>query len=109
LIIAITVLIGVLIAAYDLKVGTKLLLSAAALLVIWIVLFSAYPLTGYLVPLISPTLGFGVAVIGISFYQQRRYLEERTFIRGALSLYVPEGVVRQLEADPSRLKLGGDR
>ena len=109
LIIAFGVLMGVLIAAYDLKVGVKLLLSAGALLFMWGALFSAYPLAGYLVPLISPTLGFGLAVIGISFYQQRRYLEERTFIRGALSLYVPEGVVRQLEAEPSRLKLGGDR
>jgi class 3 adenylate cyclase/CHASE2 domain-containing sensor protein len=109
LIIALAVLIGVLIAAYDLKVGTKLLLSAGALILTWTALFSAYPLSGYLVPLISPTLGFGLAVIGISFYQQRRYLEERTFIRGALSRYVPEGVVKQLEAEPSRLKLGGER
>ncbi|WP_119421096.1 adenylate/guanylate cyclase domain-containing protein [Desertibaculum subflavum] len=109
LIIAVAVLIGVMIAAYDLKVGTKLLLSGAALVVIWAVLFGAYPLTGYLLPLVSPTLGFGLAVIGISFYQQRRHMEERAFIRGALSRYVPEGVVKQLESEPWRLKLGGER
>lgn len=109
LIVALAVLTGVFFAAHDLKVGTKLLLSASALLLIWAALFSAYPLAGYLLPLVSPTLGFGAAVIGISFYQQRRHMEERTFIRGALSRYVAEDVVKLLESEPWRLKLGGER
>jgi CHASE2 domain-containing sensor protein len=70
---------------------------------------AAYPLTGLLAPIFSPGLGFLAALMVMSFYQQRRFHEERTFIRGALSRYVAEDVVKQLEEEPWRLKLGGER
>lgn len=109
LIVAITVLVGVVIASRDFRVALKLLLSLAALMLMGGALFFAYPLTGFMLPIIGPSLGFATAVTGISFYQQRRYMEERTFIRGAMAKYVAEDVVKQLEAEPWRLKLGGER
>ncbi len=109
LIVAIAVLVGVVIASRDFRVALKLALSLAALLVMGGLLFFAYPATGFMLPIIGPSLGFATAVTGISFYQQRRYMEERTFIRGAMAKYVAEDVVKQLEAEPWRLNLGGER
>ncbi len=109
LIVSITVLIGVVIASRDFRVALKLLLSLAALLAMGGLLFFAYPATGYMLPIIGPSLGFATAVTGISFYQQRRYMEERTFIRSAMARYVAEDVVKQLENEPWRLALGGER
>jgi adenylate cyclase len=60
-------------------------------------------------PVIAPSLGFFAAVALSSIYQRRQFQEERAFIRGALSRYVAEDVVKQLEDEPWRLKLGGQR
>ena len=68
-----------------------------------------YPYSGLLLPVFSPGLGFLAALMIMRFYQQRRFHEERAFIRGALSRYVAEDVVKQLEHEPWRLKLGGER
>jgi class 3 adenylate cyclase/CHASE2 domain-containing sensor protein len=54
---------------------------------------------------LSSMLAFMSAVAYISIVEGR----EKRLIRGAFSKYVPPGVVDDLVADPSRLKLGGER
>jgi class 3 adenylate cyclase/CHASE2 domain-containing sensor protein len=107
--VALASALGLGLATLDVSLWVRLGGAVFGLMSIWLVLVLAYPWGGYLLPVISPGVGFLVAVTATSFYQQRRYLQERTFIRGALSRYVAEGVVSQLEAEPWRLKLGGER
>lgn len=96
-------------ALYNLPVATRALLGLAGLLVIgaaglWF--FSAFEI---LLPIFSPALAFFLTGTAASFHLQRRFARERAFIREVLSRYVPEDVVRMLERDPSRLRLGGER
>ena len=107
--VALAAALGLGLATLDVSLWARLSGAVTGLMAIWLVLVLAYPWGGYLLPVISPGVGFLVAVTATSFYQQRRFLQERTFIRGALSRYVAEGVVSQLEAEPWRLKLGGER
>lgn len=110
--IAVTALVGLfgmLIAR--LTIPLWIILSAAISVVV--LYFGAvaafFMLGGVLAPIVSPALGF-VAALGLtSIYQRRQFHEERAFIRGALSRYVAEDVVKQLEHEPWRLKLGGER
>ena len=107
--VAVAAVLGLALATLDVPLWLRLGGSALGLVLIWAALVLAYPFGGYMLPVISPSVGFLVAVTATSFYQQRRFLQERTFIRSALSRYVAEDVVTQLEAEPWRLKLGGER
>lgn len=109
LVTALVALIGMLIARLTIPLW---IILAAALSVFAVYLGAVaafFMLGGVLAPIVAPTLGF-VAAIGLSsIYQRRQFHEERAFIRGALSRYVAEDVVKQLEDEPWRLKLGGER
>ncbi|MCW5730961.1 MAG: adenylate/guanylate cyclase domain-containing protein [Alphaproteobacteria bacterium] len=96
-------------ALFNLPVATRALLGLIGLLLIggaglWV--FSAFEI---LLPIFSPALAFFLTGTAASFHLQRRFARERAFIREVLSRYVPEDVVRMLERDPSRLRLGGER
>ncbi len=108
-VIVVAALIGAGLAALTIPIW--LMLSAGIVILGALVtsLGAAYPLTGLMLSIFAPGLGFLAALMVMSFYQQRRFHEERTFIRGALSRYVAEDVVKQLEREPWRLKLGGER
>jgi adenylate cyclase len=106
---ALVALCGLLIAR--LTIPLWIILSAAAtVFAIYIGVVAAFfNMSGVLAPIIAPTLAF-VSALGLtSIYQRRQFQEERAFIRGALSRYVAEDVVKQLEQEPWRLKLGGER
>ena len=106
---ALVALIGMLIAR--LTIPLWIILSAAvSVFAIYLGAVAAFfTLGGVLAPIVAPTLGFVVAIGLSSIYQRRQFHEERAFIRGALSRYVAEDVVKQLEDEPWRLKLGGER
>lgn len=74
----------------------------------WIAI-EAFTRAGTVIPLIGTALagvlGYTGAVAYVSIVEGR----EKRLIRGAFSKYVPPGVVDDLVADPSRLKLGGEK
>lgn len=87
------------------------IMSASAVVVLGYIIVTplVYQEAGYLLPIVAPVLGYFFSAALTNLYQQRRYHGERAFIRGALSRYVAEDVVQQLERQPWRLKLGGER
>ena len=65
--------------------------------------------TGPLIPVVLPTLGL-LACLGIGVgHARRRHREQKRFIRNVLRHYVPPTVMNELIADPSKLRLGGER
>lgn len=80
------------------------LLGGVALTAWW-----AYEAHAWHIPLVTPTLALmlsvGLSTAYVSGYEGR----ERRRIRAAFARYVSPEVVAELEADPSRLRLGGQR
>lgn len=61
------------------------------------------------IPVVGPALAAGFAFLGSTSYISIVEGKEKRFIRGALSKYLSPVVVDELVADPSRLKLGGEK
>jgi len=102
-------LLGAGLAALSIPIWLMLIAGALVFAAIVLSLFGIYYQSEMLLPVVTPSLAFITALMVMSFHQQRRFQQERTFIRGALSRYVAEDVVKQLEHEPWRLKLGGER
>jgi class 3 adenylate cyclase/CHASE2 domain-containing sensor protein len=83
-------------------VGLVLGLSA------WVAL-EAFSRGSYVLPVVGPLLAAVFAYTGSVAYVSIVEGREKRMIRGAFSKYVPPGVVDDLVADPSRLKLGGEK
>jgi len=99
---------GVILAFADLSPGIK---AAAALLspaIGWIGGFALFEQGGPNIPLVIPTLAFAGALgVGIAT-QWRKERAQRRFIRNAFSKFLAPTIIKQLEADPSRLSLTGE-
>ncbi len=76
---------------------------------LWVGAFALYAAGGPLLPVIAPSLSLAAAAgLGIT-YVEREERKLKRFIRDAFSRFVSPGVVERLLADPSRLRLGGER
>ena len=64
---------------------------------------------GPVISVVSPTLAFLAAfAVGVG-HARRRHREQKRFIRRVLRHYVPPPVMNELIADPTKLRLGGER
>jgi class 3 adenylate cyclase/CHASE2 domain-containing sensor protein len=61
------------------------------------------------IPIVAPTLALGFAFLGATSYVSIIEGRDKRAIRGAFSKYLSPVVVDSLVADPSRLKLGGEK
>lgn len=86
-------------------VATAVALFMAELVTAWI----AFGESQLFVPVVGPALAAGFAFLGSTSYISIVEGKEKRFIRGALSKYLSPVVVDELVADPSRLKLGGEK
>ena len=85
----------------------------AVLALLGVVLFGLAALVlfqraGVLVEPVMPTLGLAVAFGLTGAHSSRQQLLEKRAIRDTFGLFVAPAVVRQLEAEPERLRLGGE-
>jgi class 3 adenylate cyclase len=99
---------GVILAFADLGPGIKA--AAAPLIPVtgWIAGFALFEHGGPNIPLVIPTLAFAGALgVGIAT-QWRKERAQRRFIREAFSKFLAPTIIKQLEADPSRLRLTGE-
>lgn len=101
--------LGLAVAAVDIALVWKSLLLVVAFLAGLASLAGAYVIGGPMLPVLAPAVAFALAAGGELARAQRAVSRERAFIKGALGRYVPEDVVRMLEREPHRLKLGGER
>ena len=87
-------------------VGAGTLAVVAAYLVVSQILFQA---EGLIVPVVAPVLAAALvtaAAMSVGLATEGR---EKARLRSAFSRYVPGSVVERILADPSRIRLGGDR
>jgi class 3 adenylate cyclase len=70
--------------------------------------FLAYYL-GYWVPIVFPLAGAVFAFLAASIYKYATEGSQKRFIKSAFSQYLSPMVIEQIIADPSQLKLGGEK
>ena len=84
--------------------------GAVALGVAWIAALRAFEAPHFIeVPMIAPALALVLSFMASAAYVSIVEGQEKRMIRGAFSKYVPPGVVDELVADPSKLRLGGEK
>ena len=91
--------------------GAKLGVAAAGLIVLAnaALAFIVFDRTELVVPMVSPMIAVVLAYLGSTSYVSIVEGREKRMIKGAFGKYVSPDVVDELMADPTRLKLGGDR
>jgi adenylate cyclase len=82
---------------------------ATALVVTWLAALKAFDASFLDVPMIAPMIAAILSFMSSAAYVSIVEGQEKRMIRGAFSKYVPPGVVDELVADPSKLRLGGEK
>ena len=89
-----------------------LLPAGAALLAIAGVIaaaFAAYNYGNLWLPILAPFAGIAAAFIGVTLYNYATEGSQKRFIKSAFSQYLSPKVIERIIADPSQLKLGGEK
>ncbi len=108
LVILLFAALGVILAFAGLSPGVKAAAAPLIPAIGWIGGFALFEHGGPSIPLVIPTLAFAGALgIGIAT-QWRKERAQRRFIRDAFSKFLAPTIIKQLEADPSRLRLTGE-
>ena len=104
----VVVLIGMALAFWGGPASVRIGLMTAATAALWVGGFALYQRGGPLIPLVMPTLVLGAAYGITSAAVGAKLRKEKRQIRRAFRHYVAPAVISHLEADPERLKLGGE-
>jgi len=71
--------------------------------------FAAYNWGNLWLPILAPFVGSVAAFIGVTLYNYATEGSQKRFIKSAFSQYLSPKVIDQIIADPSQLKLGGEK
>jgi class 3 adenylate cyclase len=71
--------------------------------------FAAYNWGSLWLPMITPLAGIALAFISVTLYNYATEGSQKRFIKLAFSQYLSPKVIDQIIADPSQLKLGGEK
>ncbi|MCL1930882.1 MAG: adenylate/guanylate cyclase domain-containing protein, partial [Treponema sp.] len=71
--------------------------------------FIAYNQSNLWLPIITPSIGIAAALIGVTLYNYATEGSQKRFIKSAFSQYLSPKVIERIIADPSQLKLGGEK
>lgn len=99
---------GVILAFAGLSPIVKVAAAPLVLAIGWIGGFALFEQGGPNIPLVVPTLAFAGALGGGIATQWRKERAQKQFIRDAFSKFLAPTIIKQLEADPSRLSLTGE-
>jgi adenylate cyclase len=83
--------------------------SIVALAIVWFAAVRIFGATYTVMPMIAPAMAVALSFMSAAAYVSIVEGQEKRMIRGAFSKYVPPGVVDELVADPSKLRLGGEK
>ncbi len=100
---------GVLIAIVDIPATLKAAVGILTIVLAWVAGFVLYQQGGPLVPLVVPTIAFTASGGLFTAHRWRQERAQKRFIRRAFSKFLAPAVIAQLEADPKRLALGGEK
>jgi class 3 adenylate cyclase/CHASE2 domain-containing sensor protein len=84
--------------------GTALIMIAAI-----VAGFAAYQLGNFWIPMVSFIAGSALAFTTVTLYNYATEGSQKRFIKSAFSQYLSPKVIEQIIADPSQLKLGGEK
>ena len=101
-------LAGIALALQDRSWALKATLALIGVVLFWVAGFVLYQRAGMLIEPVMPTVGMAVAFALTGAHSGRQHLLEKRAIRDAFGHFVAPAVVRQLEAEPERLRLGGE-
>ena len=104
----VVVLIGMALAFWGGPASVRIGLLTAATAALWVGGFALYQRGGPLIPLVMPTLVMGASYGITSAAVGAKLRKEKRQIRRAFRHHVAPAVISHLEADPERLKLGGE-
>ncbi len=102
-------LAGLVIAHLSLPLVLTTVAAVSALAMPWLGGFALAKLGGPVAAPLAPSLALVLSVALVSALVGRRRLAEKQFIEGAFQRYVSPAVLAEIQADPSRLRLGGER
>ena len=101
-------LTGIGIALMDRPLALKAAVALLGVVLFGLAAVSLFQRAGVLIEPVMPTLGLAVAFALTGAHSSRQQLLEKRAIRDTFGLFVAPAVVRQLEAEPERLRLGGE-
>lgn len=87
----------------------RLGLAALAVVVYWAGNALAFRELALSLPVVAPTMGFGVMMALSGYHAAHQREVETRFIRDAFSRYVAPGLVARLQDNPDQLALGGEK
>jgi adenylate cyclase len=107
-IFAVIVLTGIL-GLYQSRIGVTV--AGTILIFIFVIAFGFFAYAGLnlWVPMVAPAAGLVLAFLTTSLYNYATEGSQKRFIKSAFSRYLAPSVIEQIIADPSQLKLGGER
>jgi adenylate cyclase len=101
--------VGVTLTTFRRGIGTGALAAAVLMGAVVAAGFVAFAKALLVLPFVFPAVGVLLAYLLSTSYTSLVEGREKRAIRGAFSKYVPAAVVQELVADPTRLKLGGEK
>jgi class 3 adenylate cyclase len=104
----VAIAIMVILVLYSSHISLTLAGSVALITIITGIGFLTYYL-GYWVPIVFPLSGAIFAFLAASIYRYATEGSQKRFIKSAFSQYLSPMVIEQIIADPSQLKLGGEK
>lgn len=101
--------LALLIARWESGVGLQIAAGAIVVVALWCTAALLYWSAGVVVPVVVPTVGFGIGLFGAVAYIGHLRRLEGQFVRQVFGKYVAPGVLKKLEANPGSLQLGGEK
>ena len=87
----------------------RIIIGLGLVAVLWVGAVLTFMNTGVMLPIISPTLSFGIALTMAISYAVRLQKQETDYIHDAFSHYLSPDMVRELVEHPDALSLGGEK
>jgi class 3 adenylate cyclase len=97
------------IAALPVATALQIAIIVAVAASAWTIAFVLFAGLGSLVPLVSPSIAYAAAAVAGTAYFGSRARSQKRFIRDAFSRLTAPAVVEALLADPSHLRIGGEK
>ena len=108
LIIALMALIGCLMAMLRVNFVTKLIIPLLILPVAWVAALMFFILQGEILPIVTPTIAFIIAIIITSFWQWRNEMLQRERVHHVFGQFLAPTVVEHILKNPDELELDGE-
>jgi class 3 adenylate cyclase/CHASE2 domain-containing sensor protein len=100
---------GMLLGRLDVALWLRMGLSLVVLAGIWLAALLLFRHANFMVPIIAPSLGFGLALWLSDLQAGRQEREQKKFIQAAFSKYLSPALLDDILKDPSKLQLDPKR